>query len=210
VRVRSLTAAVAATLAVAGLAGCRSNIGTAATVNGQRITDSTVSQYITPSAKGVTLQSSSGASVHVAPKAFVLQTLVYTRLLQRLTKVGPGGGPTKGQLAQVQTQTLAGKSAKTFAISQGITGYTTAFDRQLVTRQTYSAVLQAYQQNNVDLQALLTKAKIKVTVSPRYGKWDSKALSLDGTTTAGVPSFVRLQPTPGAAASEQPIAVPTQ
>jgi hypothetical protein len=210
VRVRSLTAAAVASLALAGLAGCRSNVGDAAVVNGARISDTTVSHYVTPSAKSITLQSSSGAGVEVGPKAFVLQTVVYTRLLKALVKAGPGGGPTKAQLASLSRQTRAGKSATAYAKSQGITGYTSAFDRLLVQRQTYAAALQTYQQQGVDLPTLLKKAKIKVSVSPRYGKWDSKALSLDGSSGAGVPGFVKLQPTPNGSASASPIAVPTQ
>ena len=209
-RVRSLTAAAAATLALTALAGCRSNVGNAATVNGERISDTTVSQYVTRRAKSVTLSSSSGSGVEVSPKAFVLQTLVYTRLLKALVEVGPNGGPTKGQLAAIAAQTRGGKSAEAFATSQGITGYTSAFDRQLVQRQTYAAVLQSYQQQGVDLPTLLKKARIKVSVSPRYGKWDDKALSLDGSSGAGVPAFVKLQPTPSGVASATPIAVPTQ
>ncbi len=209
-RVRSLTAAAVAALALAGLTGCRSNVGNAATVNGTKISDTTLSHYVTPSAKSVTLQSSSGSGVEVGPKAFVLQTLVYTRLLKALVEVGPSGGPSKAQLAAVARQTRGGKSATAYATSQGIIGYTSAFDRQLVQRQTYAAVLQAYQQQGVDLPTLLKKAKITVKISPRYGRWDSKALSLDGSSGAGVPGFVKLQPTPSGSTSASPIAVPTQ
>jgi hypothetical protein len=178
----------------------------AATVNGSRITDSTVSHYVTPAAKSVSLQTASGGSAEVAPKPFVLQTLVYLRLLKEFVAAGPGHGPTKGEFASVRSRVLAGKSSEQYAHERGITGYTAAFDRMLVDQQAYAAVLNVYQQEKVDVTGIIRKARIDVSVSPRYGRWDKKALSLDGTAGAGLPSFVHLQPTSGS--QDQSVAVP--
>jgi len=200
VRVRSLTAAALATLAIAGITGCRSNAGNAATVNGERISDSKVSAYITPSAQPVAVSQSE----RVAPKSFVVQILINVRLYQAVIKKAPNGGPKKGDLAAISRQALGGKSPKAFAEAQKIIGYTPAFDREVVSFLTYQSVLQTYQRQGVDVKALVAKTKVSVSVNPRYGKWDKNRLTLDGSVGAGVPGFVKLQPT------TKPIAVRTQ
>ena len=53
-----------------------------------------------------------------------------------------------------------------------------------------------------DLAGLVAKSGARVSVSGRYGKWDKASLQLN--RTASVPSFLKLQPTPGASASSSP------
>lgn len=195
--VRRIGISVAAVLLAAGLAGCRSHVGNAAVVDGQRISESDVSGYVTPNAKPIQLQETSGATYEAAPKSFVLQTLIYTRLLEELIAKVPNR-PTPGQLAAAEATTLGGKTASQYAEANGITGYTAAFDSLLVHRSTLTAVLQEASQRGVNVQSLFDKSRFEVRVNPRYGSWDAKNKVFESTPGAGVPGFVQLQPTAGA------------
>ncbi len=200
---RLLSVVAAAVLAAVVLAGCSSsNVGVAATVNGQRITESDVNRYLTPNAQPVSVSDQSGASTSVSPRAFVVEILVYNQLLHDLLVKTPGGVPTGGELASLEKSVLAGKTAKQVANGQGIKGFSDAFNREFVKRLAYASALQARSQQGADIDKLAKELDIKVSLSPRYGRWNAKALSIDTRPEAGVPSFVTLQPTPtGAAAS---------
>ena len=57
-------------------------------------------------------------------------------------------------------------------------------------------MLNSEQQQGVDVSTIASKLAFPVKVNPRYGTWDAKQLRLDYTGSAGVPAFVKLQPTP--------------
>lgn len=192
-------------LAIAGLSACRTNVGVAATVQGHKISESDVTRYVSVKAQPVSVSDASGGSSTIAPRTFVVEILVYNQLLQDVLASTPDGGPSTGELAQLRTQVLAGKTPAQLATSQGVKGYTSALHTELVRRLTYTAALSAYQQKGVDVSALAKKLHVRVSLSPRYGTWDAANLSIDTRPGAGVPAFVTLQPT--AASSSQPIAV---
>lgn len=194
-KLRTLTAVAVATLAVVGLAGCRSNVGTAATVNGHRISESRVSSYITPDAKPARAQAQNGQSFEVAPRAVVAQTLIEIRLLEAVLAAAPGGAPSQGRVAQARAAVLAGKSAKQFTAAHGLTGFTDSFADVFVHDQALGALLTSYQQQGVDVRRLLAQTRLHVSVSPRYGKWDPQSLSLlGGNAGSNLPGYLTLQP----------------
>ena len=196
-RSRPLTVVAAAVLAALVLAGCSSsNVGQAASVNGQRISESDVSRYLTSKARPVTLSNQNGGSTVVAPRAFVVQILVYNRLLHDLLAKTPGGVPTGGELAALEKGVKQGKSAKQVANAQGVVGYSAALHRELVRRFAYAAALQKRQQAGADVNKLAQQLDVTVSVSPRYGRWNAKTLSIDTGPEAAVPPFLTLQPTP--------------
>jgi hypothetical protein len=213
VRVRTLAAAAAAILAVAGVAGCRSNVGTAVIVNGHRVSETTVSDYVTPNAVPVKVAAdSSGTNTYLAaPRSIVVQTIIDNMLYDEILKASSAGMPSKGQLAQATAQTLAGDTPQKFLTSHNLKGFTNSFAVLFVRRQTLGSILSALEQQGVDLNAALKKIKVDVSVSPRYGKWDKKQLTLlSPNTNAGVPGFISLAPVAGSSGSAQPAAVPTQ
>jgi hypothetical protein len=200
VKSRLLPVVGAAVLAVVVLAGCSSsNVGVAASVNGQRITESDVNGYVTPNAKPVSVSDQSGGSTEISPRAFVVEILVYNQLLHDLLAKTPGGAPTGGELAALKKTALGGKTARQAASGQGIKGYSDAFNREFVRRLAYASALQARSQKGADIDKLAKELDIKVSLSPRYGRWDAKALTIDTRPEAAVPSFVTLQPTPAGA-----------
>jgi hypothetical protein len=209
VRLRTLSAVLAAVLATVGLTGCRTNIGTAATVDGVRITDSDVTRYVTPRGPDASIAANASKSNQVvSPRSQVLQFLiqqqVFTRTLKYLGKV-----PSNAQLAAshdeaasvlLQTQLTGGALDR--AIRKGLpsSGIDPDFAKvYLRVQELEFAIIQSKQLTQLpELIAIIKKAHVPVSVSPRYGKWNSAGLGLDGK--AAVPSYLTVQPGPGGAA----------
>lgn len=205
-RLRTLSAAAVALLAVASLSGCRTNVGIAATVDGHRITESDVNNYVTAKSKPVAVQASSGGRLDIAPRAYVLETLIDLRLLPKLLRLLPGGAPTEGQLAQTTTRALNGSTPQKVAErAGGLHGFTKDFDEKWVRRQILGSSIAAAQQKGVDLRPIVAKLHFPVSVNPRYGDWNKTTFNLASDPGAGLPGFLDLQPTPAVAASVPPV-----
>lgn len=189
-RLRTLGAAAAAVLAAATLAGCRTNVGVAARVDGHRITESDVNGYLTPNAQPVSVSETGG--VQLPPRAFVLEQLLDERLgLKLLERVPAESRLTSKQLDAQLDRDLQGRSEKSVAEQGGLKGYTKSFYRIVLRVREISIRLQTVQQQGGDVRQLINALKVPVWVSPRYGKWDRSTLSIDGT--GGLPSFLELQ-----------------
>jgi hypothetical protein len=203
VRLRTLGAAAVAVLALAGLAGCRTNVGTAATVDGHRITESDVNDYLTPQAQPVTQQTNTGGTVQVSPRSFVLAQLINERLGFRIVEEVPGlASLTSAQLDARLDRDLGDQTVTSVAESLGLKGYTEAFYRIVLRVQELSRALQDQAQKGVDIRRILTTLTFPVTVSPRYGTWDKAGLSLRGTI--GIPSYLTVQPGADGAVAGRP------
>lgn len=197
---RLLTALVLAVLAAVGLTACRSNVGTAATIQGKQVTDSTVSGYMTANSQPVRVQTQTGF-INAAPRVYVLETLIDDQLYSAIMKATPLGEPSKGVLAQALQKTLGGKSPAAFARRAGLKGYTNRFANLYAQAQAKLNVLIAYRDRNVDLQSALSKTKFKVSVAPRYGKWHADSLSiLSANPYDSLPGYIKLQPVPASSA----------
>ncbi len=193
-RLRAIAVATAAVLAVAGLAGCRTNVGQAAVIDGQQVTETQVSDYLTANAKPISVQQNDGSTTSIAPKPFVLDIVIERRLYGKLLAKTPSGAPTAAQLGTLQKSYLKGASAKTAVERLGAVGYSSSFDSLIVDVQVLATVLNSEQQQGVDVSTIARKLRFPVKVNPRYGTWDAKQLRLDYTGSAGVPAFVKLQP----------------
>jgi hypothetical protein len=212
VRLRIVIAAVAATVAVAGLAGCRTNVGTAASVGGHRITESSVNDYITPAGADPSLAAQASQSNQSAsPRSQVLQYLIQEQLFEK-TLASVGQHPTAGQLAGyhdaaasllLQTQLTGSNLDK--AIKQGLprSGVKASFVAKYLRVQEleYALIKSRKLTQFPQLTALIKKAKVPVSVSARYGTWAPSSLSLDGK--AVVPSYLTEQPAPKAGGQAQ-------
>jgi hypothetical protein len=196
VRFRRLGAAAAVVLAVGSLAACRTNVGTAATVDGHRITESDVNDYITPDA-GVSLQQSGGGTFTEAPRSFVVRELIEDRLFRKLLANTPGGAPSDAKLdSQVHTD-LAGKTQRQVARSIGLRGFTDDFLIIFFRVEELGHALGTAQQNGANLTALAKSLNFPVSVSARYGSWNQAKLNFNGTPA--VPGYLSLQSTAAAA-----------
>ncbi len=178
-----------AVLAFVGVAGCQPKPGAAAIVSGERITEKTVNSYVaTTSPDGI-----AGA------RALVLTLLVQERLLEAQLRQH-GGLPSAGDLAALHDVSLP-----TSEQSQGLTG--TAADADLRDQIESSKVhadflphyLRVIEMNHIfsnrqiSVDALV---KSKVSVSPRYGKWD--AANLVVRAFGSQPDFLLPSPSPSA------------
>lgn len=184
---------VAAVLALAGLAGCRTNVGTAATVDGHRISETDVQNYITPQSQPVSEQGGNGATVQISPRSFVLAQLINERLGFKIVKQVPGlKSLTSEQLDAQLERDIGNRTATQVAEGLGLKGYTEAFYRVVLRVQELSGLLQTAQQNGADLRSIFTSLVFPVTVSPRYGQWDKTQMTLNSGTA--IPSYLTVLP----------------
>lgn len=168
-RMRNCAVALLAVLVVLGVAGCQSKVGAAAIVSGDRIAEKTVNTYIsTGSPDGI-----AGA------RALVLTLLVQERLLEAQLRQH-GGVPSAGDLAALHDSSLP-----TSEQSQGLTGAAADADLrdQIETSNVRGDFLPHYlhviEMNHVFSTRKLSVddlVKSKVSISPRYGKWDASNL----------------------------------
>jgi hypothetical protein len=205
---RTIAATAAATLALGGLAGCRTNVGTAATVGGLRITESGVNDFLTPTGADPSAVAAAKAQGQqpASPRSQVLQVLIQQRLFER-TLAANGGVPAAGPLAashdkaaQVLLQTSVAGSALDRSLASGLqrSGIRSSFGKTYLRtiELEYTLIVRKRLTRLPELVALIDKVHAPVKVSRRYGSWDAKTLAVD--TSRGVPGFVTLQPTAGA------------
>jgi hypothetical protein len=199
VRVRTLGAAAAAILALTGLAGCKTNIGQAAVIDGHKVSESDVSHYLTPDAQPVSERDQNNATVQISPRSFVLSQLINERLGFAILQAVPAVSKvTPAQIdAQLQSD-LAGKTPRQVAETLGLHGYTDAFYHVVLRVQEISGVLR--QQDGTAVQKAISSVHFPVSVSPRFGSWDNKQLRF--TSGATLPSYLELQS--GAATPQGP------
>lgn len=199
-RVRYLGAAAAAVLAVAGLAGCKTNVGEAAVIDGHRVTESDVSQYLTPQAQPVTEQDQNGVSTQISARSFVLSQLINERLGFAILHAVPSvSGVTPEQIDSQLQNDLNGKSPRQVAESLGLHGYTDDFYDIVLRVQEISSVLR--QQPSTDVNKAVSTINFPVSVSPRFGRWDNKQLRFSSGGT--VPSYLDVQA--GAPTQQNPL-----
>lgn len=209
-RFRTLTAVLAAVVATAGLAGCRTNVGTAATIDGFRITDSDVNHYLTPAGPDSSVAANAGKTGQVvSPRSQVLQFLIQQQVFTQTLK-SFGQVPTDAKLAALHDEAagvLMQTELKGAALDQAIrtglpkSGITPDFvNAYLRTQELEFAIIKSRQLTQLpELLTLIKKAHVQVSVSPRYGKWSPSTLGLDGK--AAVPSYLTVQPGAGGAAA---------
>ncbi len=189
-RLRLLGVFAVAALAVVGLSACQSNVGRAATVDGQSITETTVTGYLTANAKPLT--NSSGGQI--AARNVVLSTLIQQQIYDRALQ-SFGGAPTPTELGAARQQVLNGGTEDQLLAQVVAAGLDRSFEPLFLRTGSLAEVLQARataggtDQTN---QILGTLAKVPVSVSPRYGSWDPTKRTLSGDPAQSVASFVNL------------------
>ena len=179
---------------MAGLAGCKTNIGTAAVIDGHRVSESDVNQYLTANAQPVTQQDqNTGAATQISPRSFVVAELINAQLYAKVMSLIPSvSDVTPAQLDAQLQQDLAGASVTQFAESHGLHGFTEDFYKIVLRTQEMIVVLRTAQSNGVNVAAAFRKLNFPVSVSPRFGSWDKNQLFL--TSGAAVPGYLDVLP----------------
>lgn len=189
-RSRVPVAAAVLILAVAGLAGCQSNVGTAAKVNGNRISESTVDSYVRPagqSSDAIAKAESQGSSLLPA-KTIIVQYLVQRQVF-RETLAANKELPSATALERVNT----GETESALRTELPPVGVDKSFAPVVLETDRLREVL--IEKLNIktvqDAAAAVRKAGVTASVNPRYGKWQPDQLVVD--STASVPPYLQLQ-----------------
>jgi hypothetical protein len=191
VRVRTLGAAAVAMFALTGLAGCKTNIGTAAVIDGHKVSESDVNRYLTPDAQPVTEQDRNGATLQISARSFVVSQLINERLFFAILHAVPAvSSITEAQIDSQLQNDLAGRTPREVAETLGLHGYADSFYQVVLRVQEISGVLR--QQPGTDVQQAISAIHFPVSVSPRYGRWDGKQLQFSSGGT--VPGYLDVQP----------------
>ena len=123
-RVAVVVATVAIVPLVASvLSGCDTKVGTAGVVSGDRISEATVSSYVTPKAQSVQLNNGQT----IAARSFVLQTLINTRVAEQVL-AAHGLTPTEQQIAQAQQTALGQASEDQLVQALATRGFAPSFE----------------------------------------------------------------------------------
>ena len=207
VRLRVLIAAVLAVLASAGLTACRTQAGVAATVDGHRISESTVNSYITANAQAVQAQAQSGTTL-MAPRTYVVQTLITNQLFAKILRGLTNNQPIdEHQLSAKINSVLAGDSASHFVSKHGLVGYSAAFALLALRDSVLIDAITTLANNGANINGVLASLKFPVSVNPRYGAWNAKTFSMNTDPGAGLPSVLRV---PSGGAALPGVAAPNQ
>lgn len=203
-RPRTLAAAVAVIVSLAGLTACRTNVGDAAAVGGRAIPVSQVDRYTLPGGPdAATKARAKQAGSDLSPKAQVLQVLVQEQVFERTLKA-KSAVPTEAQLASLHDR-AAGQLLQTSltgakfdnALRKGLTqngvrpSFRSHFLRMLELE--VALIVASRATSLAQLAATVARYGGKVSVNPRYGAWDPANLALSANPNSGVPGFVQLQ-----------------
>lgn len=203
VRVRRiLTALALAVLAAGALTACQTKVGQAAAVDGTTISDNDLSSYVKP---GTTTYTDSNGQP-VVPKVLVLTTWIRTQLLNAAIEKR-GGEPTTAELNQARAAVQAMGTVEQAEQSYAKRGYQNKFGDLVFDQYTRLVILvervdhthdaakamqllQNDQATNTAVSNVISGTHAKVDVSPRYGAWDARSLSVSSQGNSGAPPFV--------------------
>jgi hypothetical protein len=190
-------------LAGIGLTACDSKAGSAAVVNGSRISETSLNQYITPNAKPIT--GSDGSSTPA--RQFVLGALVRNEVFSRMLAVTPGGQPSKAELDKAKATVLSGTTEQSLTQNVTQSGLDATFTQQYLRELEQLTILQGRVTTQAQLTDTINKAKLDVSVSPRYGSWNTGSLAVQQLSKKQLPDVLTIDaslpgdPAPTASAS---------
>jgi len=189
-RLRSLVVLPVLALGCLGLAGCDSKAGTAAVVDGHRITEKELSRYVPAGAKAIP----AGDGSSTPAKNLVLQYLVRNQVLP-LVLAAAGAPVTEAELEASKAKVLG--SSTEAALTKQITaaGLSARFEPVVVRNQELLNVFNAKLTTQKQLNDALAKVKDKVSISPRYGSWDAAHLALLNLGKKQLPSVLSFDKT---------------
>jgi len=167
-------------------AGCDSKAGVAAVANGHRITESTLSKYLTPTSRPIPLQS--GA---MPARTFVLRTLIANEVLPEL--LSKKGGPvTDSELQEATGAALQGGTEADLLKQITGVGLSPKFEPVLLHNYRLLTLLEKRFGSQQEVLDELAKLDAPVSVSPRYGSWSNQNLGLTELSGKQIPANVTL------------------
>jgi hypothetical protein len=205
-RLRTVSAVLAAALAIGGLSACQTKVGQAAIVGSDRISETDLGKYVTREGPSAQARSAAAAQNQTlgTPKVEALTTIIQTAVFAHAL-ASTGGMPSAARLAQLHdeaAQRLLGASTTGDAFDAGLIrqarsyGFTETFGRLAIrSAELEDALIDRVKASQLsDLLAVIKKYPVHVSVSPRYGSWEPAKLALSDSVGAGLPSFVTFGP----------------
>jgi hypothetical protein len=192
VKVRRLLVLPIVALVGLSLAGCDTKAGTAAVINGQKISEATVSKFV-----------SAGGNDPATARSFVLNYLVREQIFSAALR-GRGVDPSDADLTALHdsaiSNVLVGQqvsgAAADAVVDTGIArvGAEPGFREPLVRGAELELLLanKIGAQSEKEVLTEIAKQKVSVSVSRRFGGWDAATVTLQGLSKNQVPSFVTL------------------
>jgi len=192
VKFRHLAACAVAVLTLIGLSGCRTKVGSAAFVGGDRITDGDVGKYLT--VKSTPYSNQRGNEVR--PRSLVLGVLIQEQLFEKALAAN-GVAATDAELDKVKDDVLRGVSEEQLTSEITKSNFTGSFEPLYLRSQELFVLFgqRAGARSAEDVVAALNKVGIRVQVSPRYGTWNGSHLSLENGLDPGLSSVLTLEST---------------
>ncbi|MFL6164091.1 MAG: hypothetical protein ACJ74U_17960 [Jatrophihabitantaceae bacterium] len=197
-RFRWLVAVALCALGALTLTGCDSKIGTAAEVNGSKISESDVARYLDPAAESASQARNLALQYQIREKLF-------NTALQRKHAV-PSDADLR-QLHDVAVSNLLGQQLSGADADQKLhaamaqnglkESFADVLTRSFELELYYAKQINANQESAVISD--LDKQKIPVQVNPRFGSWDTSTFAFTGLGSKQLPSVVTLNgnPLPG-------------
>jgi hypothetical protein len=174
-------------LAAVGLSACDSKAGSAAVVNGNKVSDGDLNSYLSSNPQPI--QLSSGSSVPA--RLFVLRALVNNLIAPRLLHA-TGGPASASDLAKIKAQLLAQTSEQQLTVEFGKLGLSSSFVQPYLAEQEVFRVLSSRLTSAAELATASKKAALSVSVSPRYGSWDAANLAVLDLSKKQLPGFLTI------------------
>jgi hypothetical protein len=190
-RLRSLALLPVLALSCLGLVACDSKAGTAAIVNGHKITEKELSRYVPASAPPI---PTGDGSTSTPAKTFVLQYLVRNEVFPLLLAAA-GGSVTEAQLQAGKAEALGGSTEAELTRQITQAGLSERFEPVLLRNRQLLNVVRAKLSTDKQVADALVKIKDKVSINPRYGSWDLNSLSVLGLGKKQLPSVLSFDQT---------------
>jgi outer membrane murein-binding lipoprotein Lpp len=171
------------------LAGCNSNVGVAGRVGTDKISESQLSGYVTPSAS-VQRQATANGVQEFDPKPLMLSYLMEQSLL-RQALAAKGGQPVGQELSGARDSVVEQYGSEQDLTNQiTAAGLTPSAAQLVITVETLGAVLRSRLGGQAPVD-FINGMHVPIYVNPRFGSWDPRSLSVDAQ--GGRPSFLQLQ-----------------
>jgi hypothetical protein len=188
VKLRTLAALAALAIAGLGLTGCDSKAGTAAVVNGSRITETQLSDYLAPNAQPITVSNSDGSTFGVPARVFVLQYLIRNQVFPLLLS-STGSPVTEDQLSADRAAAIGGDEAS-LQKQIAAAGLKPRFEEVLLRDRELTDLVGKKLATQQQLTAALAKVKDVVSINPRFGSWDESSLRIVDLSKKQLPSVL--------------------
>lgn len=190
-KLRTLAALAALAVAGLGLTGCDSKAGTAAVVNGNRITETQLSDYLSPNAQPITGTNSDGSNYGIPARVFVLQYLIRNQVFPLLL-TSTGTPVSEDKLNADRASAIASIAGDEATLQKQLAqfGLKPRFEEVVVRNRELNDLISSKLTTQQQVTEALGKVKDVVSINPRFGSWDNSSLQIVDLGKKQLPSML--------------------